>query len=86
MLNHNNLPQIYNGISFDWRFNRFQATLILISLSGFLHFDADKTGIEKFQQTTDSKHGLPVCANLLQDGTNAPMAQGVNKQIYLVLS
>ncbi len=23
-------------------------------------------------QTTDSKHGLPVCANLLQDGTNAP--------------
>ncbi len=28
------------------------------------------------RQTTDSKHGLPVCANLLQDGTNAPTAKG----------
>jgi len=27
-------------------------------------------------QTTDSKHGLPVCANLLQNGANAPAAQG----------
>ncbi len=27
-------------------------------------------------QTTDSKHGLPVCANLLQDGTNAPTGKG----------
>lgn len=27
-------------------------------------------------KTTDSKHGLPVCANLLQSGTNAPAAQG----------
>ena len=27
-------------------------------------------------QTTDSKHGLPVCANLLQDGECAPTAQG----------
>ena len=27
-------------------------------------------------QTTDSKHGLPVCANLLQDGANAPAAKG----------
>jgi transposase InsO family protein len=27
-------------------------------------------------QTTDSKHGLPVCANLLQDGANAPTAKG----------
>ncbi len=27
-------------------------------------------------KTTDSKHGLPVCANLLQDGTNAPPAKG----------
>ncbi len=26
-------------------------------------------------QTTDSKHGLPVCANLLQDGANAPTAK-----------
>ena len=27
-------------------------------------------------QTTDSKHGLPVCANLLQNGTNAPAGRG----------
>ncbi len=27
-------------------------------------------------QTTDSKHGLPVCANLLQDATNTPTAKG----------
>lgn len=27
-------------------------------------------------QTTDSKHGLPVCSNLLQDGANAPSGQG----------
>ncbi|MBC7909736.1 MAG: IS3 family transposase [Pyrinomonadaceae bacterium] len=27
-------------------------------------------------QTTDSRHGLAVCANLLQDGTNAPRARG----------
>jgi transposase InsO family protein len=27
-------------------------------------------------QTTDSKHGLPVCANLLQDRANAPTGQG----------
>jgi len=27
-------------------------------------------------QTTDSKHGLPVCANLLQDRTNTPTAKG----------
>jgi len=27
-------------------------------------------------QTTDSKHGLPICANLLQDGTNAPTGKG----------
>jgi transposase InsO family protein len=27
-------------------------------------------------QTTDSKHGLPVCANLLQDGANAPTGNG----------
>ena len=27
-------------------------------------------------KTTDSKHGLPVCANLLQDGTNAPTGKG----------
>jgi transposase InsO family protein len=27
-------------------------------------------------QTTDSRHGLPVCANLLQDGANAPTGQG----------
>lgn len=27
-------------------------------------------------KTTDSKHGLPVCANLLQDGANAPSGQG----------
>ena len=27
-------------------------------------------------QTTDSKHGLPVCANLLQDTANAPTGQG----------
>ncbi len=27
-------------------------------------------------QTTDSKHGLPVCANLLQDGANAPTGGG----------
>ena len=27
-------------------------------------------------QTTDSKHGLPVCANLLQNGDNAPTGQG----------
>ena len=26
--------------------------------------------------TTDSKHGLPVCANLLQDGANAPVGKG----------
>lgn len=27
-------------------------------------------------QTTDSKHGLPVCVNLLQDGANAPTGRG----------
>ena len=27
-------------------------------------------------QTTDSKHGLPVCANLLQNGANAPEGKG----------
>ena len=27
-------------------------------------------------QTTDSKHGLPICANLLQNGTNAPTRPG----------
>ncbi len=27
-------------------------------------------------QTTDSRHGLPVCANLLQDGANALVGQG----------
>jgi putative transposase len=27
-------------------------------------------------QTTDSKHGLPVCANLLQNADNAPTGQG----------
>jgi putative transposase len=27
-------------------------------------------------QTTDSKHSLPICANLLQDGANAPTGQG----------
>ena len=27
-------------------------------------------------KTTESKHGLPVCANLLQDGTNAPTGKG----------
>ncbi len=27
-------------------------------------------------QTTDSKHGLPICANLLQDGSNAPTGRG----------
>ena len=27
-------------------------------------------------QTTDSKHGLPVCANLLQNGGNAPTGKG----------
>jgi putative transposase len=27
-------------------------------------------------QTTDSKHGLPVCANLLQNGSNAPTGKG----------
>ena len=27
-------------------------------------------------QTTDSEHGLPVCANLLQDGANAPTGNG----------
>jgi len=27
-------------------------------------------------QTTDSKHGLPVCANLLQDGANQPTGKG----------
>lgn len=27
-------------------------------------------------QTTDSKHGLPVCPNLLQNGTNAPTGKG----------
>jgi transposase InsO family protein len=26
-------------------------------------------------KTTDSKHGLPVCANLLQDGVNSPTAK-----------
>ena len=26
-------------------------------------------------QTTDSKHGLPVCANLLQDGANTPIGK-----------
>lgn len=27
-------------------------------------------------QTTDSKHGLPVCANLLQNAANAPVGKG----------
>ena len=27
-------------------------------------------------QTTDSRHGLPVCANLLQDGAGAPLGKG----------
>ena len=27
-------------------------------------------------QTTDSKHGLPICANLLQNGANAPASKG----------
>lgn len=27
-------------------------------------------------QTTDSRHGLPICANLLQDGINAPTGKG----------
>ena len=27
-------------------------------------------------QTTESKHGLPVCPNLLQNGTNAPTGKG----------
>jgi len=27
-------------------------------------------------QTTDSRHGLPVCANLLQNGVNAPTGKG----------
>ena len=27
-------------------------------------------------QTTDSKHGLPICANLLQNGANAPTGKG----------
>ncbi len=27
-------------------------------------------------QTTDSKHGLPVCANLLRDSANAPVGKG----------
>ena len=27
-------------------------------------------------QTTDSKHGLPICANLLQDAVNAPRGKG----------
>ncbi len=27
-------------------------------------------------QTTDSKHGLPICANLLQSGVNAPTGKG----------
>ena len=27
-------------------------------------------------QTTDSKHGLPICTNLLQDGANAPTGKG----------
>ena len=27
-------------------------------------------------QTTDSRHGLPICANLLQNGANAPTASG----------
>ena len=27
-------------------------------------------------QTTDSKHGLPICANLLQDAANAPVGKG----------
>lgn len=27
-------------------------------------------------QTTDSKHGLPICANLLQAGVNAPRGKG----------
>ncbi len=39
-------------------------------------------------QTTDSKHSLPVCANLLQSGANAPAAQGkvfVGDITYLLL-
>ena len=27
-------------------------------------------------QTTDSRHGLPICANLLQNGANAPVGRG----------
>ena len=27
-------------------------------------------------KTTDSKHGLPICANLLQDAANAPRGKG----------
>ena len=27
-------------------------------------------------QTTDSKHGFPICANLLQDAANAPVGKG----------
>jgi transposase InsO family protein len=27
-------------------------------------------------KTTDSRHGLPICANLLQNGTNAPVGKG----------
>ena len=40
-------------------------------------------------QTTDSKHGLPVCANLLQNGANAPTGKGavfVGDITYLRLS
>ena len=40
-------------------------------------------------RTTDSKHGLPVCANLLQSGANAPAAPGevlVGDITYLPLS
>ena len=41
-----------------------------------------RTGLRAIQprifkpQTTDSKHGLPVCANLLQNGANAPKGCG----------
>jgi len=32
---------------------------------------------ERFKpQTTDSKHGLPICANLLRNAANAPTGKG----------
>ena len=39
--------------------------------------------------TTDSKHGLPVCVNLLQNGANVPVSRGevfVGDITYLSLS